>query len=173
MIVNSKWYQEDMRQAANEAARLYDVARRRAWLGRLSSALTGRSPRLMPLSAIQAAGQVRGSHYAGTRAVPLDQIRGSEGRSDEFDRNFQPLQTRTRDRWLSIALAHALGKSLAPVELVQVGEIYFVRDGHHRISVAKALGQTHIDAQVTVYTVEKHLANASPMEDVAREPIHG
>jgi hypothetical protein len=57
-------------------------------------------------------------------------------------------------RWLRIAAARDQGKVLPPVVLVQVGDVYFVRDGHHRISVARALGQQDIEAQVTLWQVK-------------------
>ncbi len=93
------------------------------------------------------------SHYArrhlGLQTVPLSSIVGSEGRSQDFNADFQPLKAHNKDRWIGIATAHALGITLPPIELVQVGNRYFVRDGNHRVSVALALGQTEIDAQVT------------------------
>jgi len=162
MISNSAPYQKDVRLASDEASRLYQAARRRARLGKLCSALTGRCRHLFHLSAIQDACGVGGRHYAGTQAVPIDHIRGSEGRCSEFDASFWPLQTRTKRRWLSIALAHYMGESLPPVELIQVGEFYFVRDGHHRISVAKAMGQTYIDAQVIVWEVNRAASPEHP-----------
>jgi hypothetical protein len=85
--------------------------------------------------------------------VPIRQIRGSEGRSRYFDCDFNPLYDEARGRWLNIARARQQGKNLPPVVLVQVGDIYFVRDGHHRISVARALGQLYIEARVTVWQV--------------------
>jgi hypothetical protein len=88
---------------------------------------------------------------AGTRIVPIQQIRGSEGRCTDFDAAFHPLKAHTEDRWLSVAKANLRGRGLPPVELIKVGDAYFVRDGHHRISVAAALGQREIDAVVTVW----------------------
>jgi hypothetical protein len=85
--------------------------------------------------------------------VPIRQIRGSEGRCRYFDRDLNPLYDQARGRWLSIARVRQQGRALPPVVLVQVGDIFFVRDGHHRISVARALGQTEIDARVTVWEV--------------------
>ncbi len=92
-----------------------------------------------------------GAQYeAGLQTVPIRQIRGTEGRHHDFDRAFRPLSDNTRDRWLSIYHAQAAGVSLPPVELIRVGDSFYVRDGHHRISVARALGQRFIDAQVIV-----------------------
>jgi hypothetical protein len=73
---------------------------------------------------------------------------GSEGRVDDFDSAFNPLTAHTRDRWIGIAVARRQGTVLPPVELIQVGDVYYVRDGHHRISVAKAEGQAEIEARI-------------------------
>jgi hypothetical protein len=69
------------------------------------------------------------------------------------------------NRWLSVAAARDQGKGLPPVVLVQVGDVYFVRDGHHRIAVARALGQLDIEAQVTVW----HVSGPLPWETRVRE----
>jgi hypothetical protein len=100
------------------------------------------------------------------KTVAIDQIRGSEGRCRYFDRDFRPLHDKARGRWLNIARARQQGKSLPPVVLVQVGDTYFVRDGHHRISVARALGQLDIEARVTVW----HVSGTLPWEEVADAP---
>ena len=91
-------------------------------------------------------------HYIGVQSVPIEHIQGSEGRLDDFDSAFNPLHERSRSRWLSVASVRLAGAALPPVELIQSGDIYFVRDGHHRISVAKALGEQYIDAEVTQET---------------------
>jgi hypothetical protein len=85
--------------------------------------------------------------------VPISRIQGSQGRSRYFDRDFRPLHDQARQRWQSIARARRQGKQLPPVSLVQVGDIYFVSDGHHRISVARAMGQSDIEARVTILPV--------------------
>ena len=80
--------------------------------------------------------------------VAMEKIVGSEGRVHDFDKQFRPLVNHTRDRWVGIAVAHHRGIPLPPVELLQVGDDYYVRDGHHRISVAKTFGQATIEAHV-------------------------
>jgi hypothetical protein len=119
----------------------------------LWSRLTGGSRRLLDLKGIEAHGEIRISRDAGRRTVPITQIRGSAGRVGDFDHDFNPLKDYTRERWLGIAAARARGETLPPVSLVQVGDIYFVKDGHHRISVARALGQKDIEARVVVWQV--------------------
>jgi hypothetical protein len=81
--------------------------------------------------------------------VALEEILGSESRSDDFDRSFHPLSSKTQSRWVSIAVARTTGETLPPVELIKVGEAYYVRDGHHRLSVAHAFGEHYIEAIVT------------------------
>lgn len=84
----------------------------------------------------------------GIISISLDKIVGSIGRSNEFDVDFYPRQTYTRDRWISVAAARNRGIALPPIELIQRGDEYFVSDGNHRVSVAKASGQKEIEAQV-------------------------
>jgi uncharacterized ParB-like nuclease family protein len=93
---------------------------------------------------------VHSSYYVGLRAVNIKNIRGTLGKSSEFDAEFNPISERTRSRWLSIAMEKLNGRELPPVELIQVENIYYVRDGHHRISVSSSLGQDLIDAEVTI-----------------------
>jgi len=85
----------------------------------------------------------------GLQVVPLDAIVGTVDRAADFDRGFRPTTTRLRSRWERIAAAQRRGEPLPPVSLFKVGELYFVRDGHHRVSVAKSLGRPDIDAYVT------------------------
>jgi hypothetical protein len=85
----------------------------------------------------------------GTRMVPLDQIVGSVGRYRDFTRSFLPRAGISPERWARIdAIMHSL-EGYLPIELYKIGEVYFVRDGNHRVSVARANGLTHIEAYVT------------------------
>jgi hypothetical protein len=89
--------------------------------------------------------------------VPVRQIAGSEDRTGDFDADFHPLQWNSRDRWMSVFVAWRRGASLPPVDLMRVGDMYYVRDGHHRISVARALGQEYIDAVVVEAALKPRL----------------
>ena len=140
---------------------LYSRARDQGQRAMLWAALTGCSRRLLALEEVRQGGHVSITEQswldAGTRMVPIDQIMGSEERCGDFDRDFNPLHDHNRGRWLGIAAARRGGVPLPPVDLVQVGDLYFVQDGHHRISVARALGQTDIEARVTVWHVRGSL----------------
>lgn len=94
-------------------------------------------------------------HYGGLKSVDINLIRGTLGRKGlDFDHHFHPLTDRIRDRWVSVAKAREENVSLDVLRLIQIGGSYFVVDGHHRISVARALGESAVDAEVTVIDVE-------------------
>ena len=145
------------REAALAALNLYQRAKSRSRLGRvwcrLRTTLTGQPNGLLDLNLVLEACSVRGRTYAGLRTVSLNQVCGSEGRSTDFDLEFVPLCPEDRRRWIGIAVARLTGVALPPVSLIQVRDTYFVRDGHHRISVARAMGQEVVDAEVVVWQV--------------------
>jgi hypothetical protein len=132
---------------------LHSRARDRGRRGQLWSILTRRSRYLLTLDEIEATRGLDEHRHVGVRRVPIDQIRGSGGRSSDFDCDFNPLQDHSKRRWMSVATARLRGKALPPVDLVQVGDVYFVVDGHHRISVARALGEHQVEAKLTVCQV--------------------
>jgi hypothetical protein len=138
-------------QAAGTALDLYRAVLWRARLGRCWSALARRQHSLLSLSGVITTDVDRRNQFARMCTVPIRQIRGSEGRAVDFDAEFRPLHRQTQGRWLSIATACLKGITMPPVELIQVGDIYYVRDGHHRISVARAMGQEYIEAEVVVW----------------------
>jgi hypothetical protein len=134
-------------QAAEEFRRLQGKARR----GQLWSAVTGRRHELLNLYEVQQGIKVESRTHAGLQMAPIAKIRGSEGRSNDFDADFRPLNGHSKDRWVNIAVARLNDEPLPAVQLVQINDTYFVRDGHHRISVAKTAGQLEIEAEVTVW----------------------
>jgi hypothetical protein len=95
----------------------------------------------------------------GLQVVPLDAIVGTVDRAVDFDRGFRPTSGRLRSRWERIAAASRRGEALPPISLFKVGDLYFVRDGHHRVSVAKSLGRDDIDAYVTEVTTRLKLGS--------------
>jgi hypothetical protein len=107
-----------------------------------------RSSRLLPLDEVRRNLPLYGQHYLGIQQVPIEAIIGSEGRYNDFDRAFLPRQTQTRSRWESVDRAHLDDVPLPPIELYKVGPAYFVKDGNHRVSVAREKGQAFIDAVV-------------------------
>ena len=135
---------DEQSEARRIAGKLFDQAYARGKRGKWIAKLTGKANELQSLSHRSEAAR----RAAGTVVVPLTKIVGSEGRSDDFDAAFNPLKKHNRERWIGVAAARWTGIVLPAVELVQIGDEYYVRDGHHRISVAKALGQLEIDARM-------------------------
>jgi hypothetical protein len=130
-------------------------ARRRAAASRVAARLRGEPGdvrMVLPYEeVIEALGFVS-ERSAGIEVVALDAIVGTVDRERDFDRSFRPTSGRVRSRWENIAAAMRRGEPLPPVDLVRIGEIYFVRDGHNRVSVARALGRRDIEAYVTEVT---------------------
>ncbi len=151
--------------------KLFDRAYSSGWWSKVRGILGKPAPRLLELEALAGAGQIRSRHFEGRQYVPLAQILGSENRVDDFDARFHPRTRHLEERWRGIASAWLRGLDLPPVELIRVGEVYFVRDGHHRISVAAALGQWEIDALVTEWEIDAVLP-VKQYETLTWEPSH-
>jgi len=129
--------------------------------------LTQHSNELIPFDEVLKQMPLRGQHYLGYRQVRLDEIVGSVSRYQDFDRAFLPRQTSTRERWESIDLAHLQDVELPPVELYKIGGIYFVKDGNHRVSVARGKGQVFIDASVIEIDVPLEIGKDFKQQDLA------
>jgi hypothetical protein len=122
------------------ARRAHAVARVGRWLGRTPDR---RHPRTLGDVAVPVGG------WAREQVVPLDAIVGTLEPTPHFDSRFRPASEVVRGRWQRIALAHRRGDALPPIDLVKRPDGYYVLDGRHRVSVARALGHPDIDARVT------------------------
>jgi hypothetical protein len=127
-------------------------ARRRQSVARLARFLSrerGDIDVILPFDEVVAALGRTGERSLGLRAIPLDSIVGTVDRKTDFDREFRPTTSRVRTRWERIAAAMHRGDPLPPISVYRVGDVHFVKDGHHRVSVARSLGLHDIDAYVT------------------------
>jgi hypothetical protein len=149
-VINS--VQLDHAAALNTAVNQFQHARWKATQYCVMCTILRRSARLLDLS-ILSMSQIHAQYYGGCKPVGVDRICGSLGRTRDFDNHFHPLSERDRARWTNVALARMKNIPLPPVELIQVGSVYFVKDGHHRISVAYSLGEAAIDADIIVWEV--------------------
>jgi hypothetical protein len=153
--------QDSFGKAANqralfEALDAYTLLTRNGRFRRLWSRIRRQPYTLWSLNSMSQQWQVQTRYASGLHLVPVAAIRGSEGKENAFDSHFTPLHPRhSRERWLGIAMAQWQGQNLPPVDLIKVDDgrsaVYFVRDGHHRVSVARAFGQGEIEANVTVW----------------------
>jgi hypothetical protein len=129
----------------------FSRARRRRALARLSARLRRADDvhHILPFEEVaRALGRI-GERRLGQQLIPLDSIVGTVDRSREFDRDFRPTSPRVRERWQRINLAQRKGEAMPPIDVYRIGELHFVKDGHHRVSVARALGHKDINAYVT------------------------
>jgi hypothetical protein len=139
-----------------QRGRALHLYRQQEWKGkirRLFAWLQHRPAQLAKLNQDAAPDAGHEQHYAGLQAVAIDAIAGTEEQAPGFDRGFFPLRADREQNWLSIAEARLAGRLLPPVQLIQVGEAYYVRDGHHRISVAKALDEAFVDAEIVRWQI--------------------
>jgi hypothetical protein len=140
-------------QQLNMAAQMvahgdFDLARRKAFLAAVQAQLRRQPNELLAFNEVERLLPIQGQVYRGMHTVPLAAIRGSVDRYHDFDRNFLPTQTNTRPRWESVDTAMITDVPLPAVQLYQMGEVYFVKDGNHRVSVARERGVEFIDAEV-------------------------
>ena len=127
-------------------------ARRRQALARLVQRLR-RAPDdvnvILTLDEVLDALGRRGERRLGLQTIRLDTIVGTVDSGRDFDRRFRPTSGRVRERWERLALAQRRGEAIPPIEVYRVGDLHFVQDGHHRVSIAMAEGAISIDAYVT------------------------
>ncbi len=103
---------------------------------------------MLPLDEVVAALGMRSQTDLGIQTIRLDSIIGTVGRTSEFDRAFRPASRKLRSRWLGVAASRRSGKDMPPIDVYRVNGLHFVEDGHHRVSVALAMGDTTIEARV-------------------------
>ncbi len=130
------------------AATDFSLARLKGFLNRIGSVILGRPDELLSYEEVKKCLHLGGPIYRGVETVPLNAIVGSLNRYHDFDRAFMPVKNGTATRWENVDLAYYQHKDLPPVLLYKVGQVYFVVDGHHRVSVAREQGQEDIEAEV-------------------------
>ena len=147
----------DTGSPTHDAETDFSRARRRQQLTRLAARLR-REPDdvrlILPFDEVVAALGRRGERRLGLQTIDLDSVVGSVDRTREFDRSFRPTSRRVRRRWQGIATAIRRGEAMPPIEVYRVGELHFVIDGHHRVSVARQIGLEKTDAYVTEIVTE-------------------
>jgi hypothetical protein len=136
-----------------QAKKHFEDARRRATREQLSAWLSGTEDHLLPFEAIRSRLKAEHSLYEGIKLVPLEKIVGSVGRYKDFTRHFLPRSNNMKDRWINVE-ARAVQRGWPPIELYRIGEVYFVKDGNHRVAIANQLGNDTIEAHVWGYPEE-------------------
>lgn len=143
----------------------FEKARRQALRDEVSAKLTGRDTRMLPFDEIRH--KLRQQHplYQGIQEIPVENVVGSVGRYKEFNRHFLPLNDSIKARWIGVDKL-AQSKGWPPIEVYHVGDVYFVKDGNHRLSVAKQMGLPTIEAHVWHYPESVSIEPDDNVDDV-------
>jgi hypothetical protein len=151
-------------------ATTFERARRRSAYSRLARVVGRNAPReLLPLEEAMRRLRPFARRYVGVRPIPLSQVVGTDSRGGDFDRDFNPRRPGVRDRWERLERAFP-DAAFPPIVAYQLGEAYFVIDGHHRVAIARRRGMQTIDAEVTELTARWHLpADADVVELIHAE----
>ena len=152
---------------AYEVKHEFAAARRKAFLGSLFSAVLGRTQDPMSLEEVKRLLQPTGESFQGRMPIPLDQVVGSEGRYSDFDRSFLPRKSHVSHRWERVAIAFKRDIPLPAIQVYQLGGLYFVRDGNHRVSVARVRGMKFLDADVTSLATVIDVSQAATITEVS------
>jgi len=126
----------------------FNAALLQRFLTEAGDLMWGQQKTLLSFDEVRRAARMEGQSYRGIREIPVAQIRGTVGRVGDFDASFLPAKPHLRQRWARLDAAMRRGEAIPPIEVYQLGDAYFVKDGHHRVSVAHQLGQASIAARV-------------------------
>jgi hypothetical protein len=155
----------------SDVAAAFARERRRQALTKLASRVRRRDDVtvMLPFEDVVAALGRTGERHVGLQSITLESVVGTvDRRHAEFDRRFRPASSRPRRRWESIAAARRRGRPMPPIEVFRLGELHFVIDGHHRVSVARAHGDTDIDAYVREVQTKVPVSDELMLRDLLR-----
>ena len=154
-----QWYlaEENFRSVKGKARR-----------AKIMSFLKGRTDNLLSFEDVKRITVPTGESYIGCKSVQIDKIVGSEGRNQDFKGSFYPRREFMRHRWCKVDLAFYEGTDLPPVQLLEIGGVFFVRDGNHRVSTARTHGVTYIDAEVIRLDADIELLPDMTITDIER-----
>jgi hypothetical protein len=145
--------------------------RKREVMSRILALLKAQKDEMLSLGDVRSLLKPESETYRGMRTVPIAKIVGSEGRYQDFNKAFLPRHDKLMRRWMRIDVAHYTQVILPPIKLFEVGGVYFVRDGNHRVSVAKTRGGEFIDAEVISLVTEIAIAPGMSSDDLRRAVI--
>jgi len=162
MAANPRGQRDSVR---NRITREFQQAHRGAFIQDLLSLVRYEPVDLLPFEVVREKLHLGNKNYLGLQEIPLAQIAGSVGRYEDFTRTFMPRKAHTRQRWEKVnSLVESDG--WPPIEVYKVSDTYFVRDGNHRVSVARQLGMDTIEAQVWEYPTRVPLEPDDDLEDL-------
>jgi len=149
----------------------FSRARGKAILSQIQNFLNTDRDKLLSFNDVKGILKPKNEVYMGSQTVPIKMIVGSEGRYHDFNKYFLPRKEHMRQRWQRVDEAHIKDIILPPILLYEIGGVYFVRDGNHRVSVAKMQGVEFIDAEVISLTTEMNIEPSMTTDELTAELI--
>lgn len=150
----------------------FNKAHTKAFINEIQHLLSPEEASLISLNDVKQMIKSNAETYIGMKVIPIDKIVGSEGRYKDFDNRFFPKSTHLKNRWQHVDEAAIKDITLPPIKVYELAGLYFVRDGNHRVSVAKARGTEFIDAEVVSLQSEIKLKKADSLKEISKQIIN-
>ncbi len=147
-------------------------AKSKAFFNEIQHLLTPEEATLISLNDVKKLIKPQNETYVGMKTIPIEKIVGSEGRYQDFDNKFFPKSSHLKNRWQHVDEAAIQAIDLPPIKVYEISGLYFVRDGNHRVSVAKARGTEFIDAEVVSLQSEIVLKTPDNIADMVKQIIN-
>ncbi len=150
----------------------FNKAHTKAFINEIQHLLSPEEASLISLNDVKQMIKASAETYIGMKVIPIDKIVGSEGRYNDFDNRFFPKSSHLKNRWQHVDEAAIQDITLPPIKVYEIAGLYFVRDGNHRVSVAKARGTEFIDAEVVSLQSEIKLRKADSLKEIQKQIIN-
>jgi len=150
----------------------FNKAHTKAFINEIQHLLSPEEASLISLNDVKQMIKPNNETYVGMKVIPIEKIVGSEGRYHDFDNRFFPKSTHLKNRWQHVDEAAIQDITLPPIKVYEIAGLYFVRDGNHRVSVAKARGTEFIDAEVVSLQSEIKLKKAESLKEIIKQIIY-
>ncbi len=168
IVIDREHGMKDNSYVAAQAEQDFSKARQRAWVQSLRTIVNPEARELLSFHDVKGLLKPGREKYLGMKTVSISEIVGSEDRYQDFSRHFFPKKEHLRHRWMSIDKAHLSDVILPAIKLLKLGDLYFVRDGNHRVSVALSQGVLSIDAEVIELTAEVAVNTDATRDDILK-----
>ena len=150
----------------------FNRAHTKAFINEIQHLLSPEEANLISLTDVKQMIKSNAETYIGMKVIPIEKIVGSEGRYKDFDNRFFPKSTHLKNRWQHVDEAALNDITLPPIKVYEIAGLYFVRDGNHRVSVAKTRGTEFIDAEVVSLQSEIKLRKADSLKEIQKQIIN-
>ncbi|MDR1904022.1 MAG: transcriptional regulator [Treponema sp.] len=165
-MVENHIYERESDSIVLQSEHDFNRARNKAILSEIQHFMDTDKDRLLSFNDVKDILKPKNQVYMGMRVVPVKMIVGSEGRYRDFNKYFLPKAEYLRTRWQKVDQAHIKDIILPPIQLYEIGGAYFVRDGNHRVSVARIQGVEHIDAEVISLSSEVDIIPSMTVDEL-------